>query len=281
MDDAVAEERRRSWILRLLHKDQEQEEQPARPVCEHRRVELVQSTVTGETLAQLCLDCDAQFEPPDEDEPAPGPEQEQPKEPAGKGKRERKAAPRGRRPSAGPARSGPKPATPTPGTPGVRRSRFKPAFFTVSAAATGWAFGLVQLLGVYLPVAEQAATGMVGLLLALAGGYGAWRLFGRPEIARIFPFAVLARVLAAVGAAELCRRMAPAPVAWLNDHGQGAGLGASAVSLLITAGGMCGGLWWLIDRRVRHHPLLVRWLARIPLASALLATGLYTPGINR
>ncbi|MGW0795936.1 hypothetical protein [Streptomyces sp. NPDC002692] len=280
VDEATEEERRKSWVLRLLHKDQKQDEEPSQgPGCEHLRVVPVQSTVTGETLAQLCVDCDEQFEPPEEAAPEQG--TPQPKETTGKGKAWKAPAPRGRRPAAGPARSGPKPATPTSGTPGGRRNRFKPAFFTASAAGVGWAFGLVQLLGVYLPVAEQTATGMVGLLLALAGGWGGWKLFGRPEIARIFPLPVLARLLATVGTAELCRRMAPAPVAWLNDHGQAAGLGASAVSLLLTAGGMCGGLWWLIDRRVRHHPLLVRWLARIPLASAVLATGLYTPGIHR
>lgn len=273
--------RRDSWILRLLHPDKgEESTEGGEPGCTHPRVVPV-NNIYGDPIARLCLVCDEQLELPAGEES--GEALARPvKADAGK---KLKAVP-GRRPR----RRGPVPVgggVANPKMPGGatvrkgRRSRIKPALFTGSAAAVGYAFGLVQLLGVYLPIAEQAAVSMVSLLLAVAGGWGAWRLFGRPEVARIFPVAALARVLATLGAAELCRRMAPAPVDWLNDHGQQWGLGASAVSLLLTAGGMCVGLWWLIDSRVRHKSLLFRWLARIPLASALLATALYAPGTTR
>ncbi|MEW2164388.1 hypothetical protein AB0912_15550 [Streptomyces sp. NPDC007084] len=271
---------RESWIIRLLHPEKADEAAAERePECSHPRAVPV-NNIYGETIAQLCLVCDEQLDPPASEEA-----DEQPAPPAEAGAKKKPKAPgRGtqlRRPvSLGGGASkikAPDGATVKKG----RRSRIKPALFTGSAAAVGYGFGLVQLLGVYLPVAEQAAVGTVSLLLAVAGGWGAWRLFGRPEIGRIFPVPSLARVLATLGAGELCRRMAPAPVDWLNDHGQQWGLGASAVSLLLTAGGMCVGLWWLIDSRVRHKPLLFRWLARIPLASALLATALYAPGNTR
>ncbi|MFJ8798500.1 hypothetical protein [Streptomyces sp. NPDC102487] len=273
--------RRDNWILRLLHPDKDEKAvQDIEPDCTHPRVVPV-NNIYGDPIAQLCLVCDEQLDLPADEESG---EPLAPSVKADVGKKA-KAAPARRSRRHGPVPMGGGVAKPkTPGGATVkkgRRSRIKPALFTGSAAAVGYAFGLVQLLGVYLPVAEQAAVGMVGLLLAVAGGWGAWRLFGRPEIARIFPVPILARVLATLGAAELCRRMAPAPVDWLNDHGQQWGLGASAVSLLLTAGGMCVGLWWLIDSRVRHKPLLFRWLARIPLASALLATALYAPGTTR
>ncbi|MCX5285934.1 hypothetical protein [Streptomyces sp. NBC_00198] len=231
----------------------------------------------GEVVARLCLVCDEQLDPPPSAE-----SDEQPVRPTTAGtKGKPKAGSRRGARLRGPVPVGDRAPKPKATVKRGRRSRLKPAFFTGSAAAVGYGFGLVQLLGVYLPVAEQAAVGMVSLLLAVVGGWGAWRLFGRPEIGRIFPVPILARILATLGAAELCRRMAPAPVDWLNDHGQQWGLGASAVSLLLTAGGMCVGLWWLIDSRVRHKSLLFRWLARIPLASALLATALYAPGTTR
>ncbi|MET7746172.1 hypothetical protein [Streptomyces sp. NPDC005385] len=272
--------RRDSWILRLLHPDKADERATAsEPGCSHPRVALVPD-LYGDTVAQLCLVCDEQLDAPAAEEageqPAPAADTGTKKKPSASGRRSplRRPAPGG---GAGANSKTPNGTTVKKG----RRSRIRPALFTGSAAGVGYAFGLVQLLGVYLPVAEQAAVGMVSLLLAVAGGWGAWKLFGRPEIARIFPVPSLARVLATLGAAELCRRMAPAPVDWLNDHGERWGLGASAVSLLLTAGGMCVGLWWLIDSRVRHKSRLFRWLARIPLASALLASALYAPGINR
>jgi len=70
-------------------------------------------------------------------------------------------------------------------------------------------------------------------------------------------------------------------VTWLNQHGTAWGLGPEAASLLLTAGGMCGGLWWAIDRRTRTWHWTARWLLRVPLASALLAVAVYAPGPTR
>jgi len=44
----------------------------------------------------------------------------------------------------------------------------------------------------------------------------------------------------------------------------------------LTALGICGGLWWFINRRTHRWHWTGRWLLRIPLASALLACALYT-----
>ena len=72
----------------------------------------------------------------------------------------------------------------------------------------------------------------------------------------------------------------PAAVAYPDRYGTRYGLDAHAVSLLLTCGGLAFGLWWLIDRRTVAARWWwgARWLARIPLASVVLATALYAPG---
>lgn len=150
--------------------------------------------------------------------------------------------------------------------------------FNLSAGGVGYSLGLVDTLGRFLPAAEHGAVGMLGLFTAAGGAWGAWRCTRPEAVQRILPIPPLSRTVIACGAAEIGRRFAEVPVDWLNATGQRWGLGADAVSLLLTAGAMCGGLWWVIDRRTRHWHWTARWLFRIPLASALLATGLYAPG---
>lgn len=156
--------------------------------------------------------------------------------------------------------------------------RMRILFFNGTAAAVGKSLGLVDMVEVYLPVAEQAATGVFGLVLAVGGAWGAWKILGHDAVQRILPGAQLGRVLGAAAAAELARRLAPVPVAYANAYGQEYGLGPSAISLLLTAGGICGALWWVIDRPMRSQHWVVRWAFRIPLASALLAAIPYGTG---
>ncbi|MEU1805854.1 hypothetical protein [Streptomyces sp. NPDC019937] len=164
--------------------------------------------------------------------------------------------------------------------PGKRSSdrELRVIAFNGVAAGVGYGVGLVPVFGQWLPAAEQAATGMVGLVLAASGAVATWKLTGHPAVRPILPYVSVSRTLISVGAAELGRRLAPAAVAWINQNGAQWGLGASAVSLLLTAGGMCGGLWWFADRRARAWHWTARLVVRIPLASALLATALYAPG---
>jgi hypothetical protein len=157
-------------------------------------------------------------------------------------------------------------------------SRLRAIAFTSTAAGTGYLLGIAPLLSHALAESEQAATSMVGLLLAAAGARGAWKLVGLPYVAEILPCPPVSRIVLTTSAAELARRLAPAPISWLTAHGTAYGLGPGAVSLLLTAGGMCAGMWWLIDRHARNWWWGARWMARIPFASALLATALYAPG---
>lgn len=150
--------------------------------------------------------------------------------------------------------------------------------FNLSAGGVGYGIGLVPLLGDFLPAAEHGAIGMFQLTTAVAGGYAAWWCTRYSAVRHILPVPPLSRAVIMAGAAEIGRRLAPLPVVWLNQHGQRWGLGPSAISLLLTTGSMCGGLYWLFDRRTRSWHWLGRWIFRIPLASALLATALYAPG---
>ncbi|RLU82071.1 hypothetical protein CTZ27_31480 [Streptomyces griseocarneus] len=149
--------------------------------------------------------------------------------------------------------------------------------FNGTAAAVGYVTPLVDYFGQFLPYADQAARGVLGLLLAVAGALLGWRATGYPAVRTVFggmtPFV---RLLGTAALAEFGRRLAPIPVDWLNRKGAAYGLGAGSVSLVLTALGICGGLWWFIDRRTRNWHWTARWVLRIPLASALLACALYT-----
>ena len=149
--------------------------------------------------------------------------------------------------------------------------------FNGTAAGFGYSLGLPGLVSPYLVGAEQAPTGTFGAALAIGGAYVTARISGAPAVELILPHAPVSRVLMSLAAALLCYRFAPLPVEFLSAHGEEWGLGPGPVSLLITAGGLCGGLWWLIDgplRATRWH-WAVRWMFRVPLASALLACALH------
>ncbi|MEU9576294.1 hypothetical protein [Streptomyces chilikensis] len=155
--------------------------------------------------------------------------------------------------------------------------RLRALAFNGTAAGIGWVSGLVGVFGYVLPAAERAAVGMLGTLLAVAGFVAAWKLLRAPAV-RDINLPLLVPLLAPFAAAEVTRRTAPLAVDWLNQHGHSAGLGAHSVSLLITAAALCGGFYWLLDRRARQQHLAVRLVVRIPLASAVLAAALYGPG---
>ncbi|MGA5335589.1 hypothetical protein ACPCSG_23770 [Streptomyces cellulosae] len=197
-----------------------------------------------------------------------------------------------------PAPSGPVAKTPQPGGPvkkvasdqkrtavrklgegvtGDRRVRI--VAFNGSAACFGWGLGLVDLLKPFIAASEQAAVGVFGLVLAVVCAGLAWKATGSPVFAGVFKgLTPVLRPIVTALAAEIGRRNAPVAVAYVNAYGEEWGLGPSAVSLLLTAAGICGALWWCIDRRIRHWHWSCRWLLRVPLASALLTVLPYSSG---
>ncbi|MGA5202758.1 hypothetical protein [Streptomyces variegatus] len=147
--------------------------------------------------------------------------------------------------------------------------------FNLTAAAVGYGTPLAGIIDTYLTFAEQAARGVFAFLLAAGGAVGTWWVTGRPavrEVLACLPYWGVIRLAACLGIAEIGRRVAPLPVAWLNETGTEWGLGPNAVSLLITSGGICFALWWFIDRKLRRFHWVVRWLPRVPLATAVVVS---------
>jgi hypothetical protein len=148
-----------------------------------------------------------------------------------------------------------------------------------TAAAAGYLLGIAPALASPLRVAQSNPAGMIGAVVTVTGGVAAWLATGSQHVAPLLPVPPLSRLLLTLGAAELARRWAPFPVAWLAQNGTPWGLGLEPAAFLITAAGMCAGLWWLTVPRTRRWWWPIRWAARIPFASALLAAAaLYGPG---
>ncbi|MFI5880851.1 hypothetical protein [Streptomyces sp. NPDC051554] len=226
----------------------------------------VHAQPTGEHVASICLDCDEQLDIPDPDAEEPSDD-----EPAAPSKT--------RRP--GGWKKTPSGKAPTPqATPGHARDRsyVKPLLFTASAGAFGYGIGLVDAIGAFLPAADHQATDAIGLVLACAGGYATWRALGVQGVVRYLPGGIVGRVVASVFAVFVAPGLAPDGVQILDQYGAHIGLDASGIALVSASAAICGGLYWLIDRRFKASPALVRWLARVPLASAVVAVALYGPG---
>ncbi|MFD8820786.1 hypothetical protein ACFV1C_00205 [Streptomyces sp. NPDC059605] len=180
------------------------------------------------------------------------------------------------------AKSGAKTAAASGAEKALKNPRLRAALFNLAAAGVGQWLGVVPVFREYLPYAEQAATGMVGLFLAAGGAAVAWKLVGyvtnHKAVRLVLPGAPLLQIAMTLGAAGAGHQSARDVVPWINRHGQQWGLGADALSLLLTAGAMCGGLYWLVDRRTRPWHWTARFVFRVPLASALIATALYATG---
>ncbi|MFJ4787595.1 hypothetical protein [Streptomyces sp. NPDC088794] len=216
----------------------------------------------GDFVAMICLVCDEQLPAPEPQDDGDPPGEQAPAD----------ASPRaqGRVPTSRPAQ----PRRPA----AVGRSYVRPILFTLSAGLFGWSVGLVDAMGALLPAADHGAPGAVGAALALGGGYGTWRVLSLPGVASIVPAGIVGRAIATVFVASVMPGLTPDLVQVLDHYGAYIGLDSSAVALLAAASAMVGGLYWLVDRRFKAMPLPVRWLVRVPLASALVAVVLYSPG---
>ncbi|WP_328638419.1 hypothetical protein [Streptomyces canus] len=185
-------------------------------------------------------------------------------------------------PAAGPVPTGPVAKIPPGAKPVKAKARrgakakkdpsLRISAFNLSAAAVGYGTPLAGIVETYLTYAEEAARGVFAFVLAAAGAFGTWWITRHPAVLRILPYTFVSRPLLIALTAEIGRRLAPVPVAWLNESGEEWGLGPNAVSFLITSGGISFALWWFIDRRFRRFHWLVRWFFRIPLATAVVVT---------
>ncbi|MFC9429274.1 hypothetical protein [Streptomyces sp. NPDC056987] len=170
--------------------------------------------------------------------------------------------------------AGPAASQRPPSAGGRTWRRWRWLAFNATAAGAGYWGGLVSTFAGGLAVAEQSATGILGTVLAGGCGWCAWRLTAHEAVQTVFGSRPAFRLALTVGAAEFGRRLATPAVAWLAEQGAVLWLSPADVTLLITLTGLCGGLWWLIDRHTRTWWWPGRLLLRIPLASALLAAAL-------
>ncbi|MFG2631066.1 hypothetical protein [Streptomyces sp. NPDC048473] len=119
-------------------------------------------------------------------------------------------------------------------------------------------------------VPQLAAAG-----LTLVAAYGGWRvaglikgLPGLPGLA-VRPLGALGAALWGAGSAPLVQTALDAIEPW-----------GTLLSPLLAAGPLAAACWYGLDRRAAHARLIrpVRWLARIPLATVVVSSLLYTPG---
>ncbi|MFC8676712.1 hypothetical protein ACFUEN_29005 [Streptomyces griseorubiginosus] len=249
-------------LLRWLRGEKSAKGAAAEPECAHVRTVPVHAQPYGELVAMLCLDCDEQLEAPDPDEEADD---------------EETPAATGIKAGARPGRRAPVSKRPQRRRQ-VSISHVRPILFTLSAGAFGYSIGLTDALGSFLPAVDHGAFGTIGTVLALGAAYGTWCVLRMPGVAGILPGGIAGRCAACMVVATAAPGFAPDVMALLNQYGAYVGLDASAVALLAASTALCGGLYWLVDRRFKGFWWPVRWLARIPLASAVLAVALYSPG---
>lgn len=151
----------------------------------------------------------------------------------------------------------------------VRRARWRRALYSGTAAAAGAGVGLVRLEQGWMHVGAQAPAGTAALILALAGGSTAWRLFG---LVTGMPYKAAAQTMLVGVTASFGYQYGPAAV-----HALAAiGLAPAQTMPLITGAGIYALTWHLIDRRTRTWWAPLAWTLRIPLASAALALALYS-----
>lgn len=159
--------------------------------------------------------------------------------------------------------------------------RLRWALYNAAAAGAGhlaiWAVAGDPLAGANLmarmtiSIPELAAAG-----LTLVAAYGGWRaggfLRGLPGL-----FGMAMRPLGAIGAAlwgqgtaPLVRNVMDAVEPW-----------GTVLSPLLAVGPVAAACWYGLDRRAAAAQLIppVRWVLRIPLATVVVSSLLYTPGV--
>lgn len=179
------------------------------------------------------------------------------------------------------AAAAPVPAPVSAGEPWVSNPRLRWALYNATAAGAGhlavWAVTGDPLAGVDLmarmtiSVPQLAAAG-----LTLVAAYGGWKagglLKGLPGL-----FGMAMRPLGAVGAALWGQGTAPL----VRDGLDVIEPWGTALSPLLAVGPVAAACWYGLDRRAAAAQLIppVRWVLRIPLATVVVSSLLYTPGV--
>lgn len=149
-----------------------------------------------------------------------------------------------------------------------RAARWRRATYTGTAAFAGWSFGLPQYEQELLRYAAAAPAGTTALVLGLAAGTTAWRVFGRGGGALHRALQTGAGCLAATVTYQFGGTATAFIARW--------GFAPTLVAPLAAGVTVYALVEHLIDRRTRGWWPPLAWVMRIPLASAALAMALYT-----
>ncbi|RSS50079.1 hypothetical protein [Streptomyces sp. WAC01280] len=166
-------------------------------------------------------------------------------------------------------------------TPTERDPRIRWALFNGGAAAAGhlaiWSVtgdpmaGTDFMARMTISVPELAAAG-----LTFGGLVAGWKGAGLVQLHRIPGlFGLAARPVAAIGAAMWGQGTAPV----VRDAMYAIEPWGTTLAPLLAAGPVAAALWWGLDRRAREAAPLVRWFARVPLATVTVSSLLYAPGV--
>ncbi|MEU5499915.1 hypothetical protein [Streptomyces griseofuscus] len=161
-----------------------------------------------------------------------------------------------------------------------RDPRTRWAVFNGTAAAAGhlaiWSVTGDPMAGAHLmarmtvSVPELAATGItVGCLVAGWKGAALIHLHKLPGVGRwARPAAAIAAALWGQGTAPVVRDVMYAAEPW-----------STLLAPLLAAGPVAAAYWWGLDRRARQAAPALRWIVRVPLATFIVSSLLYAPGV--
>lgn len=160
----------------------------------------------------------------------------------------------------------------------VPNERLRWAAYNASAAAVGhvgiWAAtGSVWAGAGLMSEVMLAIPNCAAFVITLGAGYVAYRI-ARPFKGLLGPFAPVAPIGAALGAAFWGQGTAPLVAEFLAWSAPWSTL----LAPLIVAGGVGALCWSLLESRAAAWRRPVRWLARIPLATVVVSSLLYSPG---
>lgn len=164
-------------------------------------------------------------------------------------------------------------------TEAVPNPRLRWAAYNASAAAIGhgalwgitgspWA-GARLMSDVLLSIPNCGA-----FVVTLGAAYSAYKI-AKPFKGLLGPFAPVAPVAAGIGAAFWGQGTAPQIaefMAWSAPW-------STLLAPLIVAGGVGFLCWLVLDSRAANRRALLRWLARIPLATVVVSSLVYSPGV--
>lgn len=161
--------------------------------------------------------------------------------------------------------------------------RLRWAAFNATAAGAGftaiWSLAGDPMAGVdYMARLTISVPQLAAAALTVGAAYAGWRgvaLIGLHKLPGIFGPG--ARVAGVIGPALWGQGTAPQ----VRDVMDALEPWATLLSPLLAAGPFAVACWWGLDRRAAaaHLILPVRWIARIPLATVVVSSLLYAPGV--